>query len=601
QQTETRSKLFFDGSYHLASESINVDRIILKNDQDSRKTSYKDALNDSNGIIPNSVKQTAHIEKLNMIKINKIENQLTSNSTDNKDKYSQSKNMKLSNITIANKTLGLYIHFDLKGAAPKIIYFQKLFPLLKKWGAIGICIEYEDVFPFDGILKDIRHKQAYTVNNIKQINKWARENDLDVIPLIQTYGHLEFLLKIDKFSHLRENLKYPQVITPCINQTFTVLYTMIDQYLNLYPNITYFHIGCDEVYYFLSNTACIEFQKVTNISTQYELFAYHVSNIAKYIHSKRPTLLLLVWHDVLQNLGQHLLSKYNLLKLINPVLWSYREDVNVEGFLQEQQAQIFGQFQSIWGASAFKGATSEISTISDIKHYYLNQQSWIAQLNLLIPKMWQNFDGMIVTGWSRYDHFLSLCELLPYSIPSLAYSITAWIDPFKNASYDIQSNQELQQYVDKSLGCNTHVHTQIQEYSDQRSPQCTFPGADIYEAIISLQNIWKQVEQSEQFADKFVTDLHLKFKFIHVKRSEESLEQLKPCLQILDAFLQRFQTAMDKIFPPQVAIEWLETYFMQRYKKIKNRVEFIEKAIEEQKTWKPRPIPDLDKLDNKRQ
>jgi hexosaminidase len=89
---------------------------------------------------------------------------------------------------IANKSLSVYVHFDLKGAAPKLSYFEKLFPLLHKMGANGICIEYEDMFPFDGIVNNIKHKQAYTKDDIAKINQLANENHLDVMPLLQTYG-----------------------------------------------------------------------------------------------------------------------------------------------------------------------------------------------------------------------------------------------------------------------------------------------------------------------------------------------------------------------------------------------------------------------------
>jgi len=82
----------------------------------------------------------------------------------------------------------LYVHFDLKGAAPKVSYFEQLFPLLRKWGANGICIEYEDMFPFDGIVANIKHKQAYTKDDIEKINNLAKENHLEVMPLLQTYG-----------------------------------------------------------------------------------------------------------------------------------------------------------------------------------------------------------------------------------------------------------------------------------------------------------------------------------------------------------------------------------------------------------------------------
>ncbi len=91
-------------------------------------------------------------------------------------------------IKIANRPVSIYVHFDLKGAAPKISYFEQLFPLLHKWGVNGICMEYEDMFPFDGIVNSIKHKQAYTKDDIEKINKLAQDNHLDVMPLLQTYG-----------------------------------------------------------------------------------------------------------------------------------------------------------------------------------------------------------------------------------------------------------------------------------------------------------------------------------------------------------------------------------------------------------------------------
>jgi hexosaminidase len=49
-------------------------------------------------------------------------------------------------------------------------------------------MEYEDMFPFDGIVSSVKHKQAYTKDDIEKINQLAKDNDLDVMPLLQTYG-----------------------------------------------------------------------------------------------------------------------------------------------------------------------------------------------------------------------------------------------------------------------------------------------------------------------------------------------------------------------------------------------------------------------------
>ena len=116
------------------------------------------------------------------------------------------------------------IHIDLKGAPPKPDYFKQFIPFLKEYGADGILLEFEDTFPFEGELAEARHKLAYSLNDVQLIKNLAKENGLYIIPLVQTYGHLEWLLKVKKFAHLREADPFPQVISPCIEESYTVLY-----------------------------------------------------------------------------------------------------------------------------------------------------------------------------------------------------------------------------------------------------------------------------------------------------------------------------------------------------------------------------------------
>jgi len=127
--------------------------------------------------------------------------------------------------------------------------------------------------------------------------------------------------------------------------------------------------------------------------------------------------------------------------------------------------------------------------------------------------------------------------------------------------------------------------------------RCKFPGSEVYESMIRLRSVWAEVEKAESFVDKYVTDLHVKYNYIHVKRGEECLEILTPAVLLLKKFITSFRKSMDEIFPPQVAIEWLETYVMKRYRSVNERYEFIRRAIKEQRSWLPRPIPDVESFD----
>ena len=50
---------------------------------------------------------------------------------------------------------------DLKGAPPKLSYLKEVLPLLTMAGATDLLIEYEDMFPYWGVLQNISSKTAY--------------------------------------------------------------------------------------------------------------------------------------------------------------------------------------------------------------------------------------------------------------------------------------------------------------------------------------------------------------------------------------------------------------------------------------------------------
>ena len=101
--------------------------------------------------------------------------------------------------------------------------------LVREAGATAILMEYEDMFPFWGTLRNISAKNAYSQRDVQNLQKWAMQNDLIVIPLVQTFGHMEFVLKLDEFKDLREVPIYPQSICPSQDRSWTIIQEMIDQ------------------------------------------------------------------------------------------------------------------------------------------------------------------------------------------------------------------------------------------------------------------------------------------------------------------------------------------------------------------------------------
>lgn len=126
------------------------------------------------------------------------------------------------------------VHIDFKGAPPELTYLRKIFPLIKKFGGTGLLLEWEDMFPWSGNLAPLAAGNAYSKMDIREIIKMATINGLEVIPLIQTFGHVEFALKLSDFAHLREVQESPQALCPSYNASIKFIEQMVDQ-VSTYP------------------------------------------------------------------------------------------------------------------------------------------------------------------------------------------------------------------------------------------------------------------------------------------------------------------------------------------------------------------------------
>ncbi|RCN24850.1 hypothetical protein ANCCAN_29445 [Ancylostoma caninum] len=95
------------------------------------------------------------------------------------------------------------VHLDLKGAPPIMSVYEWLFPLLRKMGAHGVLMEYEDMFPYS---EDLARFLLVSCEIQTFSLQLAADNSIEIIPLVQTFGHMEFILKHPAYAELRENM-----------------------------------------------------------------------------------------------------------------------------------------------------------------------------------------------------------------------------------------------------------------------------------------------------------------------------------------------------------------------------------------------------------
>uniref|UniRef100_A0A0B7BHY6 beta-N-acetylhexosaminidase n=1 Tax=Arion vulgaris TaxID=1028688 RepID=A0A0B7BHY6_9EUPU len=271
------------------------------------------------------------------------------------------------------------------------------------------------MFPYTGMLQYISAKNAYSMDDIQELQNFAKANNLKVMPLIQTFGHMEFVLKSD-FNKLRENAYTPQVIDITQNASYSLIAEMVKQILNAHPDATHLHVGCDEVYELGKGATSLQ-MKSQNLS-EAQMFLRHVQRVASIVREYNGRgVKAIIWDDELRKISLRDLQGSRLSYLVEIMVWHYTKRVSeiIRSDVWNKYARVF---KSVWIASAFKGATGARQFFTEPDYHIQNHFGW---LDVIAANNQQvNFKGVALTGWQRYDHFATLCELLPVSLPSLA-------------------------------------------------------------------------------------------------------------------------------------------------------------------------------------
>ncbi|XP_063825315.1 hexosaminidase D-like [Ostrinia nubilalis] len=323
------------------------------------------------------------------------------------------------------------VHLDLKGAPPKIDFLEKVLLIIKSCGGTGVLIEWEDTFPYEGELADIgSHGNSggdgvYKPEEVQHIFNFIKANGLLPIQLIQTFSHLEFVLKHPKFAKLRELHESPACLCPCKPDSLPLVTAMVEQALNAQPDAEYVHIGADEIWHLGVCPDC-QSRIAGDVDGTAVLYLDHILAVANYVRSIRPNITILMWDDMLRGIKTDILLRYDLGSKVQPVIWDYspKEVFHIGAPRWNVYSQLFPR---VWAASAFKGASGANQILASTYRYVSNNEAWLNEIKHNAPGT--VFAGIILTGWSRYDHYATLCELLPVAMPSLVSCLSLLTKP----------------------------------------------------------------------------------------------------------------------------------------------------------------------------
>ncbi|NXP93181.1 HEXDC Hexosaminidase, partial [Passerina amoena] len=417
------------------------------------------------------------------------------------------------------------VHLDLKGAAPRVSYLEQVFPLLSQLGANGVLIEYEDMFPFKGELEILRSPYAYSEEDIERIQQLAEQHKLEVVPLVQTFGHVEFILKHEKYQHLREVERFPNSFNPHVPDTLALLKSILSQVIEKHRRSTWIHIGADEVFHLgegMDSKNWMSHHK-GDVGTMY---LKHIKEVLGFLTAQFWGLRVLMWDDMLRKISVGALrgegTGWHLCQAppMHPLCAR-------PGRRHTQRQQ---EPMPCPGGTWLSGKREVGPPCPPCAH-----RAVLARCCLSLSH--------------RYDHYSVLCELLPVSIPSLAICLQTLV----NGGF----TEEAKRKVLDVLGLDS-----VQLEQSTCEGRGAFPGVEIYHMVEQVnghlkESILKALEEESAIKGWF-SPYHRKRHFGNPRNMESFGSKVLKLHEDWESFVRDLREQLERIYFPDTVEEWLE-------------------------------------------
>ncbi|CAL8380473.1 unnamed protein product [Gadus morhua 'NCC'] len=444
------------------------------------------------------------------------------------------------------------VHLDLKGAPPRIDYIYRLIELFAQLGADGLLVEYEDMFPYSGelsLLQATAHP-AYSREEVLSIQDVARSKGLEVIPLVQTFGHMEFVLKQRSLWGLRELSQCLGTLSPHGEGGPRLVLEMLRQVVELHPGLSTLHIGADEVYMLGEGEESKRWLSTPGRTVE-QLFLSHVTRVAGAVKEAWPHLSIVMWDDMLRGMSHDTLKASGLVGLIQPMLWDYNPGLNVEETVSLLEKYCAAGLTDLWAASAFKGASGVHTSVPGTQRHVDNHLQWLRVAGAVSPGV--RLLGIALTGWQRYDHMSVLCELMPLALPSLASCLQTLIQG--------HFGPQVQAAVTGALDISS-----VEMDTLDRTPaeDSLFAGRRLAVSVVELSQLLNSEDvrhfESSMYVRGWFSPYHRQRRAINPLICMQIQSQATTLLTMLEERAGVARVEMERLYPDSTAQEWMEQH-----------------------------------------
>ncbi|MEK8126697.1 DUF4838 domain-containing protein [Paenibacillus filicis] len=316
----------------------------------------------------------------------------------------------------------------------------------------SVLIEYEDKFPFEAY-PDLAHpKHAIEAEQLEQLKQTAFLYFIEIIPLQQSFGHLEYVLRHENYKHLRETEKSTGELCPSKPESFELIKGLLGEIMDRHPDSRYIHLGCDEVYSLCECPDCQErFEGVRE-----RAFISFLNLLIDHAASRGKTPIF--WHDMLDKCPLEELQ--HLDKRSVAMIWIYNGR-NIDAEVSALTAKFRELGIRVMGAPAvrsFDGAEHQNYPV------IANRVDNLLQWNKTADKL--GIDCSVATNWTG-----------PFSL-GVPYGVfeTTWYPMLLHADLCWNRGSDTDTFIDRFLhqfhGISPEVghgklgHYRIEDYYD---------------------------------------------------------------------------------------------------------------------------------------
>ena len=190
------------------------------------------------------------------------------------------------------KKLGAMLDLS-RGRVYKVPYLKRCFERMSKMGYNSVMLYTEDTYRLEGVPKWGMNRGGYTKEDVKEIKAAAEANGLELVPCIQTLGHLEKWLRWSDSKDVRNNDWTVLVGEP---KTYELIEKMVSFWQEAAGG-SRIHVGMDEAWGFADN----EYAKRNGKRPGFDVILEHLIKVCE-ICSRHGYKEVLIWSDMFYGL-----------------------------------------------------------------------------------------------------------------------------------------------------------------------------------------------------------------------------------------------------------------------------------------------------------